>query len=182
MKPEIISPLNFKPTFNDKFFLDTNVWLYLIFPQHSNISKGIIDQYSEFYSTILRRECLIESSIVQIAEIVNLILQLEFKAYKKKNNVTYDYKQFRSSDNSKEALRNAQTLVNLISKCSTIRSGNLTPEEIVKLTSDIEKADFNDLCYAKHCSKEKAILVTHDFDFNAINNNFKIITANSKYF
>jgi predicted nucleic acid-binding protein len=181
MKPEIIKTSNFKPSFSDKFFLDTNVWLYLIFPQHSNVSKGIIDQYSQFYANILQKECLIESSIVQISEIVNLILQLEFKQYKKKSKLHIDFKEFRSSENAKEALKNAQTLVNTIAKSSAIRSGNLTQEEIITLTSNIEKADFNDLCFAKHCSNENAILVTHDFDFNALNPDFKIITANLKY-
>ncbi len=181
MRPEIISPSNFEPIFSNKFFIDTNVWLYLIFPNHSNINKKITGQYSNLYANILSKKCLIETSIIQISEIVNLILQLEFKEFKKKNSFYGDFKQFRNSENSKLALQNAQILVNTITKTSTIRSGNLTPEEILNISNNIEKADFNDLCFAKHCSKENAILVTHDFDFNALDSKFKIVSANEKY-
>lgn len=180
MKPNILNTKDFNPNFSQKFFLDSNVWLYLIFPQHSNIAQKHINNYSDFFSKIKQKQCLIETNIVQMSELVNLLLQLEYRKNKKVNN-QLTFKEFRNNSQGKTALEEAKTLTSFILKFTTLRSGNFNSEEMVKMVENCDKADLNDIYFASHCIKEDAILVTHDFDFNALEKNIKIISANPNY-
>lgn len=181
MKPNIKSTTDIVPNFSHKFFLDSNVWFYLLFPQYSKVSRKVIDLYSRFYDSILSKGCLIETTILQISELVNLIQRIEYKEFSKKATTILTFKEFIKSENGKLSLKNAQLLVDSILKSASIRQGNLSESEMKEIMKQIEKADFNDMCIAKHCAKEQAVLVTHDFDFNAVQLNFTIVSANDNY-
>jgi predicted nucleic acid-binding protein len=182
MKSNIISIRDFKPKFSEKFFLDTNVWMYLFYPQNSSISKKKIQEYSTLFEFIVDRAFLIESNIVQISEIINLFVKLEFDDFKKKNPSSLSLKDYRDSEEGNETRKKAEILVKSIARVATIRSGNLSDSDIQNIVSKINKADFNDICFAFHCNKEKATLLTHDFDFGAIEGDFTIVSGNEKYF
>lgn len=181
MKHKIIIPNSFKPTFNHKFFLDTNVWFYLQFPDLSDVDDRIIRKYTEIYEAILSKDCLIETNSLQVAELVNLFLYTDLKNYNKKNKTRLIFKDYIKSDAGNKSREEAHLLINSITKNTTVRSGNLSEEELRKIISNIDKADFNDLCFARLCEKEGIYLVTHDFDFNAIETPLKIVSANKKY-
>lgn len=182
MKTKVINAANFSPSRSSKFFLDSNVWMYLNFPQHSDVAKQIIDSYSDFFDKIISKGCLIETNIVQISELVNLILHLEFVEAKKLNKFQGNFKSFRASDLAGKALLHAKTLSDQIVKCSTLRDGVFGVDELKEIVAECDKADFNDLFFAKFCIKEDAILVTHDFDFKAIDTDIKVVSFNRKYF
>lgn len=181
MKPNITSTSDFKPNFTHKFFLDSNVWFYLIFPQYSKVGNQIISKYSSLYDKILDKGLLIETTILQISELVNLILRVEFKEFCIKTGSNIKFKDYIKSSEGENSLLNAKMLVNKILKCSTIRQGNLNEREMVTIMDHIHLADFNDMCFARHCEKENSILVTHDFDFKALNQSIEIVSANENY-
>jgi uncharacterized protein YpiB (UPF0302 family) len=119
--------------------------------------------------------------MIQMSELINLILQIEFKNYCKKNSYL-DFKEFRERNSEYlDALKNAKDLAESILKTTTLRGGIFTPEELKNIVSMCDRADFNDIYYAQFCLKEKAILITHDFDFNAIDFDIELYTNNLKY-
>ena len=130
----------------------------------------------------MNKGCLIETTVLQISELVNLIHKIEQSNNENHSIRLLKLKDFLKSTDGKSAKEKAQTLVNTMLKSATLRQGNLTESEMLDLMNQISNADFNDLCIAKHCEKESAILVTHDFDFNAVIFNLEIISANSNYF
>lgn len=180
MKINVTDSTNFKPNFSQKFFLDTNVWLYLFYPQHSHVAQVVIDKYSTFFREILTKKCLITTDNVQLSEMFNLILQLEFKIFKA-SNPAISFKEFRKSPDGLNSIENAKILTEKIIKFATLRSINISNEELIDIVSNCDKADFNDLYFAYFCEKEEAFLVTHDFDFHSMEKNINVISANNKF-
>lgn len=171
---------DFKAKHNSKLFFDTNVWLYLYYPQHSQVSKTIIDRYSSLFSEVLSKNCLIVTDMIQMSELINLTLQLEYKAYCKKNPYL-SFKEFRDKNEYKEGLQNAKDFSTNILKTVTLRGGIFTPEELKTIVNKCDRADFNDIYFAQFCYKENAILITHDFDFNALDVEVELYTCNGRY-
>ncbi len=169
------------PSSSTKFFLDTNVWLYLYFPQYSNVAKHIIEKYSSAFDEILEKNCLIVTDVIQMSELINLVLHIEFKEFQK-TNPTITFKQFRNSVSSIDAFENAKLLAKNILKSATLRGGIFTEAEIITIVHSCDKADFNDIYFARFCDKESATLITHDFDFNALDIEIKVYSGNSKYY
>jgi len=182
MKINVVNANDFKPNRTQKFFLDSNVWMYLFFPQHSSIANRIIDKYSHFFNSIVKSDCLIETNILQISELVNLILHLEFKEARKRNVFTGSFKEFRNSNFAISALTNAKVLTDKIIKCSTLRDGIFGVNALQVIVASCDKADFNDLFFAEFCKNENAILVTHDFDFKAVQKEIQVVSFNSNYY
>jgi hypothetical protein len=178
MKAKSITEL--KPTFNSKFFLDTNIWLYLYFPQYTSVSKNIITNYSNFFDEILSKECMIVTDMIQMSELINLVLRIEFNTLKN-DSPSLTFKEYRDTTSYLNALSIAKTLSSNILKCATLRSGIFNAEELKVMVENCDQADFNDIYFANFCSKENAILITHDFDFNAIKTNIALFTINGKY-
>lgn len=178
MKAKNLKDLN--PKFNSKFFLDSNIWLYLYYPQFSQISKTLIEKYSHFFNDIVNKECLIVTDMIQMSELVNTVLQSEYKSYCRKT-AYLSFKDFRVKEEYISALSNAKSLSTNILKVTTLKGGIFTPEELRSMVNRCDKADFNDIYFAQLCLKEKAILITHDFDFNALDVEVDLYTCNSKY-
>lgn len=174
---EGFEPSNLKHT----FFLDSNVWLYLLFPQHSNIASGLIKKYSALFEKIISKDCIIITDVIQISELVNLILRIEYKKYIASSKSAIDFKKFRTIPEGVKALADAKILIHSITKSSTLLSGIFNSEELKKMAESCDKADFNDIFFASFCQKKDAILVTHDFDFNALNSGLNILSANASY-
>lgn len=171
---------DFKPKHNSKLFFDTNVWLYLYYPQFSEVSKTIIERYSNLFNEILNKDCLIITDMIQMSELINLTLQLEYKAYCKKNSYL-KFKDFRDKNEYKDALESAKNFSANILKSVTLRGGIFTPEELKTIVNNCDRADFNDIYFAQFCYKENAILITHDFDFNALDVEVELYTCNNRY-
>jgi len=171
---------DFKPSFNTKLFLDTNIWLYLYYPQNTTVAKQIIDNYSNAFDEILSKKCLIVTDMIQMSELINLVLRIEFRAYTN-DKVNISFKEYRETTSYIEALANAKTLSLNILKSATLRSGIFNAEELKTMVDNCDQADFNDIYFANFCFKENAIIITHDYDFNAINTKIELYTLNNKY-
>lgn len=180
MKIESIN--NFIPKSNQTFFLDSNVWLYLLLPQDNTAAKGLIHKYSKLSDELANLDCLIQTNLIQISELINVILHKEYRFYVKKGG-SGSFKNFRSSADGKLALSKAKTFIAQITKLAVIQTGLFTNEEMKGMVSQCHIADFNDLYFVEFCVKQNAILITHDFDFGAIRNkNLTIVSANRNYF
>lgn len=174
--------INYNCQITDKFFIDSNVWLYLYYPQSSNVSDKIINEYSEIFAQIKRKQLLISSNMIQFSEIINTIINIEFRLYKEKTKkFSISLKEFKKQDEFKETLQNAKTITERILTNVHLRDGIFNESELKNIVLQSDKADFNDIYFVHFCKKEKLHLISHDFDFNALDNTVKLISANKKF-
>ncbi len=59
MRTDITSIADFSSESNDKFFIDSNVWMYLNSPQYADVATPVIGKYSTFFLEILAKKYLI---------------------------------------------------------------------------------------------------------------------------
>lgn len=170
---------DFRPSHNQLFFLDTNVWLYLYYPQGSRRAQKEIATYSDFFGKIASEP--IQTNLVQMSELINTIMRAEYRVYSESVN-RVSFKDFRSSDSGKDAMKISKDIATAILKIAELRDGIFSPEELKSMVNDCDKADFNDIYFAYYCRKLSFTLVTHDFDFAGIEMDINLLTGNSRYF
>lgn len=170
---------DYRPSFNEMFFLDTNVWLYLYYPQDSSIAKRLIDRYSAFLAKIGAGS--IQTNLVQMSELINTILRAEYRIYTEQGNGS-SFKAYRDTDDGKAAMLKAKAICTSILKLADLRDGSFSPDELKAMVLKCDLADFNAVFFAHYCKKSKTTLVTHDFDFAAIDMDIPVLSANSRYF
>jgi len=180
MKIEVVAPEDFKFKQSSSFFLDSNIWMYLNFPEHTDVPQRVINRYSAFFKLLLTKQSLIQTNLIQMSELINLIINQEYIAWRK-NNSAKTRKDFRIDPAFKKALSKAKTLTNAVLKCSTLRDGIFNSEQMKAMVDKCDKADFNDIYFADFCELTDVILVTHDYDFGALDKDVTIISANDKY-
>lgn len=174
---------DFKIGRQDKFFIDTNVWVYLFYPSVSKISQRISEKYSELLAEILEKENLIFTNLIQFSELINVIHHQEYNDVKRKGEFRGSFKDFRDSEGFSEAMKTAKMLSGKITKQTNLQTGMFNSDEMKKMVSNCDKADFNDIYFIELAKKENLHIITHDFDFKAASSfTNSIITANQKYF
>lgn len=176
-----INPIeaDFRPSLNEMFFLDTNVWLYLYYPQDAAAAKKLIDIYSTFLATIGSGS--IQTNLVQMSELINTILRTEYRIYTEQGN-RLSFKGFRETDAGNEAMLKTKEIAISILRLAQLRDGSFSPEELKAMVLKCDVADFNDIFFAHYCQKAKVTLVTHDFDFAALDIDVNVLSANMRYF
>src|SRR5690606_7326005 len=100
----------------------------------------------------------------------------------KNKQYSINFKEYREKEDSKKALAECKILISSMLQTSTPTDGIFNTEEIVGIANQCDKADFNDIYFSEFCSNQGLTLVTHDFDFNAIDKEIKILSANENYF
>lgn len=173
---------NYKCQITDKFFIDSNVWLYLYYPQSGKISDKIIHEYTEIFTQIKKKNLLISSNMIQFSEIINTIINIEFRLYKEKTKkFSISLKDFKKLDDFNETLQNAKTITESILTNVHLRDGIFNESELKSIVLQSDKADFNDMYFVEFCKKEKLHLITHDIDYKALDNSVKLISVNKNY-
>lgn len=177
---KINSITSYSITFGDQFFLDTNIWLYLLYPQQSKISERVIEQYSDFYNSLLSKNTLIKTHPIQISEYINAFIGIEYKKHQRANsNKALAFKDWKKQQAFEKVLKDVQTTVKSILKQSSLISGTFTPQELEDIAVSCDKADFNDLFFIRFAEKENLTLITHDKDFViSKNSNVEVLTNN----
>lgn len=175
------------PSLGDKYFIDTNVWLYLFFPQYSEKPQRHIQIYSELLKRIKEKDCLILNNFQLFSEFINAWFHISYKQVKSdvtKNALYKDFKSYRSSIDFAQDITNASLMVNKILSISEIGNEQLNKDELKALIKKCTVADLNDIYYVDFCKRNKLKLITHDYDFKAIKeaNDIVIISANNHYF
>lgn len=172
----------YQPRKDDKFFFDTNIWIYLYYPL-GNYNKNIISKYSNFLKQILKNQSRVFISSIVLSEFINTYVRLEFNILKKKypNKILDFKKDFRGTKKYRNVISDIKiTLKRQILKFTQRIDDKFNKMDIDELLLDLENSDFNDNYYICLCEIENLKIVTHDKDFKSKATNIPILTANSK--
>lgn len=160
----------------DKFFFDTNIWMY-IYCSIGDYKSELVESYSGFYEKIATSGNPIYSSSLLVSEFINSYSRLEFNIIKKRDGLRDFKKDFRNSPKYGEIFEN----INLLTEAKII--GNTVPlndgfdgfkaAEFFDIKSTY---DFNDEYYSFLASKNDFKIVTNDKDFLNTKYDIDIIT------
>lgn len=167
----------FKPTKQQKFIIDTNVLIKLLYPAMSG--KNTIP-YEKLYQSIIRANAAIIISSVQISEFVNRCIRFQFNLWKEDNSSESDFKSdYRETCDYKESM---QAILEII-KSDILPVFTCIDDGFSKMNADVLyqygfSYDFNDSLIAEIARLNDAILITDDKDFGNYSSNIKIVTNN----
>ena len=162
-------------TSDEKFFLDTNVWLSVYGPVPFQRSRASI--YSTAWRNIRSANCNVYADVVVISEFIYRYLQLERK---QSPDPKENLKIFRKTD-AFTAIANDITLNTKRILKSCVRIGSCFEDiDMNLLLQEFEdgKIDFNDIVIEEICKRNEITLITDDRDFKDIEIN--ILTANNR--
>lgn len=178
MEPKAHNTTDYNPTFNDSFFFDNNIWMYLFCPL-SNYNKSKQRAYSSFYQKIISRDATIFINSLVLSEFSNAYLRLDFELWKKETknygaNFKMDYvgnKRYLETVN--EIVANIQNIL----KFSEKSPDDFNAVNLDNITKSLENIDFNDSYYIELARMKNWFIVTDDSDFvNYRGHDSKIIT------
>ncbi|MFF2591062.1 PIN domain-containing protein [Peribacillus butanolivorans] len=161
---------------DDKFFFDTNIWMYM----HCSIgsySAKLVQEYSDFYQKVKVAGATIITSTLLISEFVNTYSRLEFNIRKKSDGLSDYKKDFRSNPSYKPLLDN----INLLTEKKILRNSIKIQDsfhefEESNFFANPNTYDFNDEYFCYIAEKLDFKIVTHDKDFHNTSYNVEIIT------
>ncbi|MCC2327147.1 PIN domain-containing protein [Bacillus wiedmannii] len=160
----------------DKFFFDTNIWMYM----HCSIgsySAKLVQDYSDFYQKVKSAGNPILTSTLLVSEFVNSYSRLEFNLRKSRDGLSDYKKDFRANPTYKPLLDNINLLTEKkILKNSVKIQDSFHEFEEANFFSNPHTYDFNDEYFCYIAEKLDFKIVTNDKDFLNTNYNIDIIT------
>lgn len=168
---------DYTPSENDKFFFDTNVWLYL-YCSVGNYREEIIANYNEFFEKVLEANSSIYTTSLQISEFFNAYSRIEFRIQSRLDPSLKNYKtQFRSSPEFLELIKE----LNLIIKHKILKNSIKMDDNFSNINIDnvllLEKGyDFNDEYFLNLCEENDIIVVSNDRDMIDTDRDVKVVT------
>ncbi|HNX38976.1 MAG TPA: type II toxin-antitoxin system VapC family toxin [Methanothrix sp.] len=169
---------------DEKFFLDTNIWIYLYYGQYPYDNKYFRKYYTDAFEKMRLNRCKIYLDAFVLSEFIRVFSHLEFNRIipyitRKDPNKNY-YKLFRESEKgrqtSKEIVLNMNKILKEAQLCDLDYNFINLQNQLIEYGKI--SSDFNDLTYIKLCKKHGYTLVTHDGDFH--NCGVPVLTANNK--
>lgn len=171
---------------NNKIMIDANICLFLFSEKFREDYMVKVNKYSEFIKKIFNKSELY-ITIMIISEVINTYSQESFKIFRENtNNQTMKFKDYRKTDDFKEAIG---LIINQLKQF--IKSYKITLLNIDEVNSNINTIfdeftencdnDYNDLILKKLCEINKLSLLTDDFDFSKYKT-INIISENNNYF
>lgn len=156
----------FNPKKNDRFFLDTNIWISLYIPNYSS-NKFLVNESVAFYNKIKASGAKIFTSSLILSEFSNVYITNCFKNYKNNNttksNITK--KQFRQEPEYQKVISNLKVYLRQILKISEKIDDEFSVFDLKTFEIELEKFDFNDKYYLEVFGiKKNLIIVTTDAD------------------
>ena len=154
---------------NEKFILDTNVWLY-IFSSYNTNDFG----YSNILDLLLENQCSILLPPLISTEFVNRYCRQAFEVYKEEQHKFSYKKDFRPSMHYSAAFSYILGVIKEDIKPIT----TFVSLEETDINSALTKPcleDLHDDVILNIASRTKSILVTHDRDYLKSNKNVKIV-------
>jgi len=184
MMNKVMDVESYVPQDGDKYFFDTNIWLYFYCPviSISSYKKTIISKYDGFLKKAINNDTTIYVSSLVISEIINVWLKLDFKILQRKRAIKNNYKEhYRGSTHYHSAVKDIKAVFNnQLLKISTPLDDRATEISLSDVLSGLDKIDFND-CYYHHLAKlDNLLIVTNDADFAELDTGISILTANQK--
>lgn len=154
-------------------FFDANVLIYLFWPTGQHYFEK---NYASVFSNLLKQGNNLFVDFLVISEVVNRILKTEHQ----KTNPTQKFKDFRDSQNGKNALKDIHIIVknNILDRFNVV--GKAFDKQDIKCFLAVDELDFVDKAIVSTCSENKLVLLTNDKDFK--NCTLDIITDNQHIF
>ena len=175
MKHKAVRVNGYNFTFQDRLFLDTNIWFYLYGPKGSK--SHWVQLYSTVFNRILSPKSKIYIDVLVLSEFINTYSRTQWKFVTRH---IESFKDFRNSSDFKPVAQEiADKVTSILKHCSRIESGFSTLA-INDLITDYAagNSDFNDQVITEICRSNKLTLITHDGDFRS--QEIPILTANSQ--
>lgn len=171
---------NYRIGYTDQFFFDTNIWL-LLFGNLANYNQKDQKEYSKFFKESLQRDIPIYITSMVLSEFSNVLLRLEFKQWKIRNNFNEDKdfkRDFGSTSDFKNSVQNIKKLLNSILNLPNIHltSDYFNGIDIQNVFNNFGDVDFND-AYIIEFINRKYKIVTNDKDFQKLDSQIDIITT-----
>ncbi len=167
-----------KPQKEDKFFLDTNIWIFIFCPL-AGAREASVTKYSRFFKKMIQNNSKMYTSSGIISEFINSYLRMDHK----QNNQDYpDYKRdYRNSSCYTSTFNIVKQIVNnkilpYVIKLDD-RFSSLNFDDII---NEAENTDFNDSLFANMLKSTDISVLTDDFDFYHLRSNNNIYTGNSR--
>lgn len=174
---KLIKINEYSPTKNDKFFLDTNIWMYLYF-YLGNYNKNMVEAYNSFYEKILEVDAEVFTTSMQISEFYNTYCRVEYNIKKKENPNLSDYKRdFRSSPEFLDLIKEINLIIRerILSLCTKVND-NFSETNIDEVLHDDIPFDFNDEYFLYICEHNNIIVVSNDKDIHASTRDITVIS------
>lgn len=176
----------YSPTSNDKFIIDTNIWINLLEAFSMKCNKSIIDTYSDFINTVLDNQSEIKILYSGISELFNKYIKIGFKNYIDIQKIQGNHKHFDLKKDYRPTTQydaDKKFIITQIDEQILIMASpendNFNNIDINKLLNKRDREfDLNDRYFALFCEKYNYKLITHDRDFikNYPDLNFDVIT------
>lgn len=150
-------------------FLDANVLIYLFWPTGQHYFE---QNYARVFSQLLKQGNDLFIDFLVISEVVNRILRIEHQ----KNNPTQKFKDFRNSNEGKDALNDIYIILknDILSRFNIV--GKTYNRKDIENCLMVDELDFVDKATAILCKENSFVLLTNDKDFKG--SDLDIITGN----
>jgi len=151
---------------NDKFFVDTNILIFLFSPSFVTSEEWQISKYSQIFSKLVEQENEIYINSHVISEFINLCLRMDYnKNFNKDNNKNFK-KDYRKSEDYKNTMKIILSELKKILKLVIIINDDLVKFDIFDEYQKNIELDFNDLIIAHTTIKNSLMLLSDDNDFD----------------
>lgn len=165
---------------SDKYFFDTNVWLFINGPMAgSNQFKQ--KKYATLLSDISSRGAGLYVTSIVVSEYINSVLRIGFKTWineDRTNRVNSDFKRnYRPTDHYADTLKDAVLQVEDILRFAQKRPDDFQRIDMTELLQRLDmNCDYNDAYIVKCCEQDNLILVSDDKDLQNVDSKIKLLT------
>ncbi|MDP4226890.1 MAG: PIN domain-containing protein [Bacteroidota bacterium] len=155
---------------NQSVFVDANVLIYLFWPTGSYWQE---QNYATVFRNLLKQGNNLFVDFLIISEVVNRILRIEHQ----KLNPTQKFKEFRNSQDGKDALADIYTIIknDILNRFSVV--GKAFNKQETENCLVVDELDFVDKAIVEVCKENSLVLLTHDKDFK--DSDLDILTGNA---
>lgn len=150
-------------------FLDANILIYLFWPtgQH-NFEQN----YARVFRNLLRQGNSLFVDFLVISEVINRVVRIEHQ----KLNPSQKFKDFRNSQDGKDALNDIYIIVknDILNRFNVV--GKIFNKQEIENCLVVDELDFVDKATVTLCKENNLVLLTNDSDFKNVD--LDILTGN----
>jgi predicted nucleic acid-binding protein len=158
-----------------EFFFDANILIYLFWPTGSHSWE---ESYSSIFNQLFRSNKMIINYTV-VSEVVNRVIQTEYKKYLKNEDLSRDklsYKQYRNSEEGQGAIKDIYYLLkDTILPFFDVNDAEYSID-VINSFLELDSLDFGDKAIEYLCRENNYILLTNDSDFK--NSDIELLSSN----
>lgn len=165
-----------KSVINRTVFFDANILLYIFWPIGSSSWEK---EYSSIFKKLLAQKNTMVVDFIVISEVVNRAIKIEYEKYLQAKVISSQnlrFKQFRDSNDGKNALSDIYQVVNrnIVNRFNV--TGKIFTKTDIENFLQVNSVDFSDKGIISICEENNFVLLTNDKDF--ANTDLEIVTSN----